>query len=189
MYTVPGALATISNDQFGCKNSQLAVPVQTGNRDALRTATSRFEPYGETPIGYALQEAGKDLGDEGKRTIVLVSDGEPTRAPEPCEVARDLSKKGVNVRIDVVGFEVAGNARAKLQCIATAGNGNYYDANSADELASSLVKLATRAARTFTAVGQPVSGTPTPDGAPTITAGDWSTKTVSVARPTRPGIT
>jgi Ca-activated chloride channel family protein len=66
--------------------------VETGNRSALRQALRTYRPYGETPIGFALQEAAEDLGDEGRRTVVLVSDGEPTCDPDPCEVARDLSE-------------------------------------------------------------------------------------------------
>ncbi len=163
-----------SRDQPGaCTDSQLVVPVDTGNRDQLRSAVSSYRPYGETPIGHALQEAGKDLGGEGKRTIVLVSDGEPTCDPDPCEVARDLSEQGVDLKIDVVGLDVDGAARDKLRCIAGAGNGTYYDVDSSEEFAASLEKLATRAARPFSTIGEPVAGTPTADGAPTITHGDW----------------
>lgn len=163
-----------SRDQPGaCTDSQLVVPVDTGNRDQLRSAVSSYRPYGETPIGHALQEAGKDLGGEGRRTIVLVSDGEPTCEPDPCEVARDLSQQGVDLKVDVVGLDVDGAARDKLRCIAGAGNGTYYDVDSAEEFAASLEKLATRAARPFSAIGEAVAGTPTADGAPTLTAGDW----------------
>ncbi len=170
---VYGAEVFSRSDPGACTDSQLVVPVETDNRDNLRSAVARYKPYGETPIGYALQQAGDDLGNEGKRTVVLVSDGEPTCAPDPCKVARDLSKKGVDLKIDVVGLDVDGSAREKLQCIADAGNGTYYDVDSSEELATSLEKLATRAARPYDAIGNPVSGTPTADGAPTITAGDW----------------
>jgi len=163
-----------SRDQPGaCTDSQLVVPVDSGNRNQLISAVASYRPYGETPIGYALQEAGKDLGEEGRRTIVLVSDGEPTCAPDPCKVASDLSEQGLDVTIDVVGLDVDGSARDTLRCIAGTGNGTYYDADSSEELAASLEKLATRAARPFAAIGQSVAGTPTADGAPVITAGDW----------------
>jgi Ca-activated chloride channel family protein len=170
---VYGAEVFSRNDAGACSDSQLVVPVETGNRDQLRSAIDSYEPYGETPIGYALAEAGKDLGGEGKRNIVLVSDGEPTCDPDPCVVARDLAKQGIDLRIDVVGLDVDQNARTKLQCIARAGHGIYYDVSSSEELAASLEKLATRAARPFGAIGRAVEGTPTADGAPEITAGDW----------------
>ncbi len=170
---VYGAQVFSRSDAGACTDSQLVVPVETGNRAQLRTAIGSYRPFGETPIGFALQEAGKDLGNEGKRNIVLVSDGEPTCAPDPCVVARDLAKQGIDLKIDVVGLDVDGAARTKLQCIARAGHGVYYDAGSAADLSASLQKLATRAARPFQTIGQAVSGTPTADGAPTITSGDW----------------
>ena len=170
---VYGAKVFSRGDPGACTDSQLVVPVASGNRDQLRSAVSSYRPYGETPIGYALQQAGKDLGGEGKRTIVLVSDGEPTCDPDPCKVARDLSEQGVDLKVDVVGLDVDGAARDKLRCIAGAGNGTYYDVDSSEEFAASLEKLATRAGRPFSAIGQPVAGTPTPDGAPLISAGDW----------------
>ena len=167
-----------SRDQPGaCTDSQLVVPVDTSNRDKLRSAVASYRPYGETPIGHALQEAGKDLGGEGKRTIVLVSDGEPTCDPDPCEVARDLSQQGVDLKIDVVGLDVDGAARDKLRCIAGAGNGTYYDVDSSEEFAASLEKLATRArkqaskrakttiARARTQAGTRPSTRPTSEGA------------------------
>ncbi|WP_311208847.1 MULTISPECIES: VWA domain-containing protein [unclassified Aeromicrobium] len=179
-----------SRDEPGaCEDSQLVVPVETGNRDDLRAAIDDYEPYGETPIGYALQQAGQDLGDEGRRSIVLVSDGEPTCDPDPCEVAAELTEDGVDVRIDVVGLDVSGPARDALQCIARQGNGSYYDVDSSDELSSSLEKLATRASRDYTAIGTPVAGTESAVDAPEVRAGDWvdalppsSTRTYRVRR-------
>ncbi len=85
---VYGATVPSQKEPGACTDSQLVVPVSTGNRDKLRTAVAGYKPFGETPIGYALQKAGEDLGNQGKRTIVLVSGGEPTCAPDPCEVAR-----------------------------------------------------------------------------------------------------
>lgn len=170
---VYGAKVFSKTDPGACTDSQLVVPVGTDNRSQLRSAVTKYRPYGETPIGYALQQAGKDLGSSGERTIVLVSDGEPTCAPDPCKVARDLTKQGVDLKINVVGLDVDGAAREKLQCIAGAGNGTYYDVDSSEEFAVSLQKLATRAARPFAAIGQVVAGTPTAEGAPTISAGDW----------------
>ncbi|MFP5253188.1 MAG: vWA domain-containing protein [Actinomycetes bacterium] len=170
---VYGAKVFSRNQPGACTDSQLVVPVDTGNRSRLRSAVASYRPYGETPIGHALREAGKDLGGEGRRTIVLVSDGESTCDPDPCEVARELSQQGVELKIDVVGLHVDGAARDELRCIAGAGNGTYYDVDSSEEFAAGLEKLATRAARPFSVIGEPVAGTPTTDGAPTITAGDW----------------
>lgn len=161
-------------DQPGaCEDSRRVVDLGTDNRDALRSAIASYEPFGETPTGYALQEAGKDLGGEGQRTIVLVSDGEPTCDPDPCQVAQQLAQDGVDVRIDVVGLGVSGKARDTLRCVAERGNGTYYDAQDAGDIVDSLVESAARAARPFDFTGDPVQGTPTAADAPELTSGQY----------------
>ena len=121
---VYGATVFSRNDPGACTDSQEVVPPGTDNRDELRSAIASYKPYGETPIAHALQEAGKDLGGEGHRTIVLVSDGEATCPPSPCVVARQLAEDGIDLRIDVVGLDVSGKAREQLSCIADAGHGS-----------------------------------------------------------------
>lgn len=161
------------DDPGACTDSERVVDLGTDNRDELRSAVESYEPYGETPIGHALRQAGADLGDDGKRTIVLVSDGEPTCPPDPCRVARDLRKQGVEVRIDVVGLDVSGEARRSLQCIAANGGGTYHDADSAGDLSDALSSLATRAVRPYRPAGEDVSGGADAASAPTVTAGSY----------------
>lgn len=161
-------------DQPGaCEDSERVVDLGTDNRAELRAAVDDYEPFGETPTGHALREAGKDLGDSGPRSIILVSDGEPTCDPDPCEVARDLAGDGVDVRIDVVGLSVSGAARDTLECVADAGNGTYYDADDADDIVDSLTTSAARAARPFDFSGTPVQGTSAAGAAPEIGPGQW----------------
>ncbi|WP_127479435.1 vWA domain-containing protein [Nocardioides pantholopis] len=170
---VYGAQVFSAQDAGACTDSQLVVDPAIDNRGELTKAVDAYQPHGETPTGYALQEAGKDLGSEGRRTIILVSDGEPTCEPDPCVVARELTKNGVDVRIDVVGLDVNGAAREQLQCVAGAGNGTYYDVGSAEELADSLIRVTRRAARPYAAIGTPVTGATSPEQAPEIEPGDW----------------
>ncbi|WP_101524002.1 vWA domain-containing protein [Nocardioides houyundeii] len=159
-----------------CTDSQNVVPVGPLDRGALTAAVADYQPYGETPIGHALGEAAKDLGPgaEGeRRTIVLLSDGEPTCQPDPCKVAERLAKQGVDLAINVVGLDVSGKAREALQCIARAGNGDYYDAGSADELANSLIKVSVRDLRGFRLTGERVEGGTTPQDALPIEPGTY----------------
>jgi Ca-activated chloride channel homolog len=174
---VYGATVFSRGEAGACTDSQLKVPVAAGNHRQLLAAVNSYRPYGETPIGYALQQAGHDLGTAGKRSIVLVSDGEPTCAPDPCKVARQLVGRGIDLKIDVVGLDVGSQARAALQCVAAAGHGTYYDVTDSRDFVSSLQKVATRAARPFTTIGRPVSGGDASTTAPTITNGDWLDRT------------
>ncbi len=170
---VYGAKVFSAKDKGACTDSQRAVDLGTDNRADLKDAVATYKPYGETPTGYALQQAGKDLGTDGERTIILVSDGESTCSPDPCVAAKELAKDGIQLRIDVVGLDVSGKAREQLRCVAKAGNGTYYDANDAASLVDSLTVTSTRASRPFDLTGKPVKGTADPASAPTLARGQY----------------
>lgn len=161
---------TRAGAELYCSDSQNVAPVATDNRDDLSAAIDAYEPYGETPIAFALQEAGKDLGETGQRSIVLVSDGIATCEPDPCVVAEQLRAGGVDVRIDVVGLNVDAAARASLECVASAGGGTYYDATDTASLIDGLTTAQTRSARPFDLTGEPIEGTPQLSDAPTMEA-------------------
>ena len=173
---VYGATVFDKQDKGACTDSQLVVPIGTDNRAAMRTEIARYKPYGETPISYSLIQAAKDLGQDGKRSILLVSDGEETCNADPCKTAAAITKNNIKVKIDVVGLAVSGQVRSKLQCIAEKGNGSYYDADSRDDLEDSLDKLATRALRPFRVTGTPIQGSTDKSKAPTIGPGQYVDK-------------
>lgn len=166
-----GATVAGLADPASCTDSQLAVPIGTDNRQALKDAANSYIPYGETPIGFALQEAGKDLGAQGQRTILLISDGESNCQPDPCAVAAELAAQGIDLTIHVVGFDVSGAARDALVCIANAGGGQYFDVSDTSGLSNVFAKVSTRAFRDFALDGQEVIGTVDAASAPTLTPG------------------
>lgn len=169
-----GATVFSADDPGACTDTQRVVPVGPLDRTAIRKQIDSYQPYGETPIGNALRGAAKDLGRGGKRTIVLLSDGEPTCRPDPCTVARQLRRQGVDLRINVVGLDVSGEARRALQCIAKAGGGAYLDVRDPARLADSLVRVSVRALRVFTVTGTPVEGGRTVAQAPEIPPGQYT---------------
>lgn len=172
---VYGATAAPGKDtKAACSDSQQVVPVKTLDRPALKSAIRRYAPKGQTPTAYALQQAAKDLGTAGQRSIVLVSDGESTCSPDPCDTARELAAKGINLRVDVIGFKVDKKARSQLRCISSVTSGKYFDASDRKGLTSALETVKTRATQPFSVAGKAVEGTPTSSGAPRIGAGHWT---------------
>ncbi|WP_188450434.1 vWA domain-containing protein [Knoellia flava] len=157
-----------------CADTRLVAPIAPLDKARLTSTIGAIKALGETPIAHSLEESMKDLGPDGKRNIVLVSDGEESCVPDPCPVVKKLTANGINLQIDTVGFGVDAKARAQLQCIADAGNGTYYDAKDAAGLTTSLTKLSQRALRPFTVSGTPVVGTPAAAGAPEVTAGQYT---------------
>jgi Ca-activated chloride channel homolog len=163
----------------GCKDTELITPVGPLDRGGMKQQIRSFDAKGFTPIGLSLKKGAKDLPSEGQRTIVLVSDGIDTCAPPPpCEVARKISKQGVDLRIDTVGFQVDPRARKELRCIARVAKGSYFDAGSAAELANQLNQLSLRALRKFEASGTAVTGGSSTVDATTLESGQF-TDTIS----------
>jgi hypothetical protein len=87
-------------------------------------------------------------------------------------VAAALTKAGLELRVETVGFQVDNDARAQLECIARAGGGQYSDAADPDALAKRLVDVASRAARSYRSQGSKVAGGASYQDAPLLNPRD-----------------
>lgn len=158
----------------GCRDVRVVQPVGTVNKAGIKRAVSAARPRGYTPIGQALRTAADALPKEGQRSIVLVSDGEDTCAPpQPCDVAKDLAKQGLDLHVHAIGFRVNAKARAQLACISQSTGGTYHDAADADSLTGVLGRVTERALRHYEPTGKPVAGTPDQASAPVLTPGQY----------------
>lgn len=158
----------------GCRDVRVVRPVSTVNKPALKSAVTATKARGYTPIGQALRVAAGQLPKEGQRSIVLVSDGEDTCAPpQPCVVAKELARQGVDLHVHAIGFKVDAKARAQLACIAQSTGGTYHDATDADSLLGVLGRVTERALRHYEPVGKPVTGSNDPANAPVIEPGQY----------------
>ena len=145
----------------GCQDVTTLVPMG-GNRAEMVSKVKGLNPRGYTPIGKSLQQAEKELPQQGARQIVLVSDGIDTCAPPPvCEVAKQIRQRGVDIVINVIGLNVDEQARSELQCVAKEGGGSYADAKDAASLKEQLVLKSTRNLQGYKAGGEQAHGTPT----------------------------
>ncbi|HET7476763.1 MAG TPA: hypothetical protein VFJ97_12180 [Dermatophilaceae bacterium] len=145
-----------------CRDTQLAVPLGAGNRAQLAAAVEAVKPLGQAPVGYTLQQALKDVGPTGARSILLVSGGGESCLKDACPAARQVAATGLDLKIDVIGLGVDGQARRQLECIAAAGRGRYDAAADADQLSSTLRTASVRAGRALSFSGTQVSGSPSP---------------------------
>ena len=158
----------------GCRDVRVVRPVSVVDKTALKTAVRATKARGYTPIGTSLRTAAAQLPKEGQRSIVLVSDGEDTCAPpQPCDVAKELHRQGVDLHVHTIGFRVDPGARAQLTCIAQSTGGTYHDASDAGSLRGVLGRVTERALRKYEPIGTPVAGTGDPTTAPTIQPGQY----------------
>ncbi len=146
--TNTGIMAYGHREKSACDDVEMISPISPSSRSSADAALSLLSPLGKTPIAYALQRAGDVLGNTASgdtNHIVLISDGIETCGGDPCAVASRLAARNINVKVHVVGFDIAAKYRAQLQCIADNGNGKYFSADSTKgftEAIKSVVKVA-----------------------------------------------
>jgi Mg-chelatase subunit ChlD len=125
-----------------CGDIEIMSAPARGNREAMIGEISSISPKGMTPITGSLRVAAEALkGTEEQASIVLVSDGKETCEADPCAAVRSIRAQGINLRIHVVGFDVNDEERKQLQCIAAAGGGKYFSADTAGQLATALSEV------------------------------------------------
>ena len=125
-----------------CRDIEMIMPVQRLNAGALTSKIQAIQPKGKTPIGATLLQIAETLKNQpGEKVIVLVTDGLESCDQDPCKVARQLKAAGVITRIHIVGFDLKGDALAKLKCITDPSGGLLVGANNAAELKSALSEV------------------------------------------------
>ncbi|MEO0495895.1 MAG: VWA domain-containing protein [Pseudomonadota bacterium] len=115
------------------------------DREAIKASIAGVTPLGKTPIQKSLIDGlnalqGSEPSDVQK-SLVLISDGIETCDGDPCAVAATAQERGVDMRVHVVGFDVDGDARSQLECIADAGGGQYFDASDTDGFKNAMAAV------------------------------------------------
>lgn len=134
-----------SNDESGrtasCAGVDTLVPVGPDAAGAVAEALDAIQPTGWTPLATAIEAAGEALAPEakeGEQVVFIVSDGEETCDGDPVAAARTLHVSGTRAIINVIGFDLQAEDRAKLAEVAEVGGGMYLDAASGDEVMDAL---------------------------------------------------
>ncbi len=106
------------------------------------SAVKALNPKGKTPMTAAVKMAAESLKyTERKASVILVSDGIETCGLDPCAVAEELEKLGVDLTVHTVGFGLDNQgAVAQLKCLAEKTGGTYTTEENADELEAALTK-------------------------------------------------
>jgi hypothetical protein len=161
-----------SND---CADSTLLVPFDDENREPIRRAVAGLRPLGQTPIAYALNQAGRDFGARSAdRAVVLVTDGIESCGGDPVRAARELHAQGIVVH--VIGFGLGSAAdedTASLRAIASTSGGRYVTAGSAEELKRALAETVATTYSVFKGATEIASGSLGADETLYLPEGDY----------------
>ena len=124
-----------------CLASKLVVPIGQNNFQNIYNELERVAPVGMTPITYSIKQSLKnDFGLwQGKKRIIVLTDGEENCDESPCEYAIKLIKDRYDVKIDVIAFSFSNQSGSdQLKCAALVTSGKFYNAQSYGELVDSL---------------------------------------------------
>lgn len=137
-----------ADDPRNCQAVKVARPLSKlddAGRTELSELVAGLKPTGGTPLALSLKVAGEELAKNKDAFcgIVLLTDGlESCKGNPNEEVAALLGKLKLSFGVNVVGLGVNEDGDAALKAIADAGNGKYYDADDAGELADSISAIA-----------------------------------------------
>ena len=94
----------------------------------------------KTPIADSLAMIESDLKQaQGRKVIVLVTDGEETCDGDPGQVIQGLRDKGIEVTLNIVGFAIEdAELESQFQSWAELGGGRYFSARNQEGLSQSL---------------------------------------------------
>ncbi len=129
--------------QESCQSSDLVVPIEGVDKQALRQQVNAARPVGWTPIDLSLRRAGQDFeaGEWVSNNIVLVTDGEETCGGDPCATTASLRQGNAAVTTHVVGFALTQVQTEAVSCIAERGGGLNLGAANANELSTALFTI------------------------------------------------
>ncbi len=122
-------------DAGACNDSKLFVELDNGiNKPILTNTVQSAKAIGATPIAKSLLAAADDFPTVAtKRMIILVTDGEESCGGDLQAVAAELTARGFDIDIRIIGFDLDQGAIDSFK-----GVGTFENAENAEQLANAL---------------------------------------------------
>jgi Ca-activated chloride channel homolog len=109
-----------------CKDTKLEVPFAPARSNAqkIKQRIQRLEPMGTTPIAYSLGESAGDFPAcaNCRNIVILITDGIEECGGNPCQVSRELQRKGIFIRPFIIGVGLEVKFADYFACV-----GKFYD--------------------------------------------------------------
>ncbi len=134
-----GLLAYGHNRKGDCDDIEYLVDLSNNSKEKITNTVKGINALGKTPLARSTTIAINSLKTSNvKATIILITDGIESCDGNVCDVVSQAKLDGIDFKLHIVGFGLKEGEKEELKCAASAGDGNYYDANSADALAEVL---------------------------------------------------
>lgn len=127
-----------------CRSTELKVPIEGVNKEALLGQTDTYAPVGWTPLALSINEAAKDFepaADNVANAVLVVTDGLETCGGNPCTASRAAKRGDAAITTHVVSFALSEEETKNLQCIVDESGGLLLGAGNASELSAALFQI------------------------------------------------
>jgi len=142
-----------SDKSLSCSSTEVMYQTSTYNEGAFTEALGKFKPSGWTPLAASINQAYEDLkataSENTENILFIVSDGIETCGGNPVEEARKLAESDLNIKVNIIGFNVDDAGQRQLRETAEAGNGEYFTVNSNMDLDNTITQLLEDARKGF----------------------------------------
>lgn len=130
-----------------CHDTRLVVPFGEHTAGEIEAQLKKINPRGTTPLAYALVECAADFTpcSNCRNIIILITDGIEECNGDPCEAARELSKKGVILKPFIIGIG-SRNLSDSYACV-----GKYFNVSQEDNFRNILKVVISQALNNTTA--------------------------------------
>jgi Ca-activated chloride channel homolog len=124
---------------ISCTGIEELYPMSKYSAQEFHQAVDSFESKGWTPLAGTIQKAA-DMSNSynGTTTIYIVSDGAETCDGDPVGASKKLVQNNSGNTVNVIGFDVDGTTENQLKAVAEAGNGEYFKADTPEELKNTI---------------------------------------------------
>ncbi len=147
---IPFALRVFGNREENTCRTDLEVPLSPLDAESVSNIIVGIEPkpYAGTPLADSIKQVASDLAEaSGPKTVILITDGEESCDGDVEAEINALREQDIDVVLNIIGFDFEAEdkevARERFKQWAELGGGQYFDANSAEELELSLTQAAT----------------------------------------------
>lgn len=136
-----GLLAYGHSKKGDCNDIEYIVDLSNSSKEKVTSTVKSLNALGKTPLARSADMAINSLRkSKTKATIILVTDGIESCDGDICDVVSKAKLEGIDFKLHIVGFGLKDGEKEQLKCAASAGDGNYYDANNADGLGEVLTE-------------------------------------------------
>ena len=123
---------------ISCKSTEVVYPFAEYDKNGFQKSLNQFKPTGWTPLAASIEEAKKDLENQGaegaKNVVYVVSDGVETCGGDPVKAAKELHTSNIEAVVNIIGFDVDSSGQKALKQVAEAGGGVYATVRTQEEL-------------------------------------------------------